>query len=95
MLGKTLEEHYNNFRGFVSSYFDHPEDWDGDRDKLDLRLRTERATTDSWSQEQWEKIFEPKTAARCEYPMYVLIPFHVLERYLIAPIMMDSYMATL
>jgi hypothetical protein len=78
MFGKSLEEHYENFKSFVSSYFDHPPDWDGDPTKFDLRPRTERATTDSWTPEMWEKIFQSKSVLTCERPLYVS-PFVFFE----------------
>ncbi|KAF9446448.1 hypothetical protein P691DRAFT_708579, partial [Macrolepiota fuliginosa MF-IS2] len=68
LLGKTTEEHYTNFRRFVSSYFDHPKDWDGNPAKMDHRGNLEHATCNSWTDEQSNKIFDIKAAVRSEMP---------------------------
>ena len=73
LLGKTIEEHFSNFKESVSSYFNHPPfaEWDGDPQKLDSRLRAERATVDTWGENELRKIYEPQPALRSDWNMYV------------------------
>lgn len=71
MLGPTPEAHFEKFRFFVGSYYDNPYPWDGDVAKIDHRPRTEHCTVDSWTQEQWDTIYQAKTALRSEMPTYV------------------------
>jgi hypothetical protein len=70
-LANTSDEHFKRFRRYVSCYFDHPspEKWDGDPKNLDFTGSSESATVDSWTEEDWENIFEGEAADRSEWPL--------------------------
>ncbi|KAF4600234.1 hypothetical protein EYR40_007346 [Pleurotus pulmonarius] len=63
---KSREEVFETFKLWVSSYFDVPEGWSGSINELDSRKRTERATVDSWTQEEHERFFSQDGAAMAE-----------------------------
>ncbi len=71
ILASTVEGHFDKFRYFVGSYYDNPYPWDGDGAKLDLRPLTDNCTVDSWTQEQWDKIYQLNAALSSEFPTYV------------------------
>ncbi|KAJ3566393.1 hypothetical protein NP233_g7033 [Leucocoprinus birnbaumii] len=67
--GDSLQDFYETFKITVGSYFDQPNDWDGDPAKLPPQPSSKPATTASWAQELLVKIYEPKSAAVSDWPL--------------------------
>ncbi|KAG6917598.1 hypothetical protein DXG01_001827 [Tephrocybe rancida] len=68
---KTPEELYQNFTFWVSSYYDHPDFHATSLLTLDFRKRTDHATINSWTKEQFRKFYSEAAATRSELRMYV------------------------
>ncbi|KAJ8507959.1 hypothetical protein ONZ45_g9718 [Pleurotus djamor] len=69
---KTPEELVINFKHWVSSYYEIPKNWAGDLSALDFRKRTERATTDQWTEDEHQRYFDIIATLRSE--MHIWTP---------------------
>ncbi|KAJ6562616.1 hypothetical protein B0H19DRAFT_943874 [Mycena capillaripes] len=64
----TLEQKYDNFQHWVSSYYKHPDIASGKPSGLSFAKRTDKQTVSSWTEEQKEKYFDKVAAIRTELP---------------------------
>ncbi|RDB30090.1 hypothetical protein Hypma_013908 [Hypsizygus marmoreus] len=64
------EELYRNFIGWVTSYYDQPEN-PTSINELNFAKRTDHATVNSWSPEELGRIFDEGAAVRSELHMYI------------------------
>jgi hypothetical protein len=60
-----------DFRTWISSYFNQPDQWNGSLAELDSREVTERCTISFWSQEYEEKCIETTGLGSDDPVMYV------------------------
>lgn len=56
---------------WIGSYFDFPDNYDGDINKLDARKRGDSGTFDNWKLEDVMTLFEPSVVERSERPLFV------------------------
>lgn len=67
----TPEATYDNFKHWVSSYYQHPDIASGKLSGMSFAKRTEKRTYTSWSEEQRAKYFDGEAAVRSELPACV------------------------
>ncbi|KXN80943.1 hypothetical protein AN958_06573 [Leucoagaricus sp. SymC.cos] len=79
MSAEALEEYTGNLKAFAGSYYDQPAAWNGDPAELVSQPSPQPATTDSWSSEFWEEVFEAQVTLKYEWPM-ILGPIQALLR---------------
>jgi hypothetical protein len=77
---QTPEQIYDNFKHWVSSYYDHPDIASGEPSGLSFEKRTEKRTYATWTDEQKVKYFDTAAAVRSELPACVLIIFSIILR---------------
>ncbi|KXN80942.1 hypothetical protein AN958_06572 [Leucoagaricus sp. SymC.cos] len=72
MSAEALEEYTGNLKAFAGSYYDQPAAWNGDPAELVSQPSPQPATTDSWSSEFWEEVFEAQVTLKYEWPIVAL-----------------------
>ncbi|KAK0497836.1 Alpha/Beta hydrolase protein [Armillaria luteobubalina] len=65
---KTAEELYENFRQWVTGYYNHPSC--PTIYNMDFRKRSDQRSCTSWTPEQWIKYYDEGAAVRSELKMY-------------------------